>query len=169
MPKIHLKVKDMDAHPESPFLFYALCDISLRQVELSEDINCVTCDVCTRGFNKQIEKLNKKINESNNMKKLTINQIFDRFPSLKENWNESPIIHSCITMYLSSDNMSVDQMLDTVISILLDQNSNMQNGLKKAVENSTPNYVVVSEERFKEIHENPELMKYPFNKLDLIS
>ena len=89
------------------------------------------------------------------MEKLTIGQIFDRFPSIKENWNESPVIHSCITMYLSSDNMSVDQMLDTVISILLDQNSNMQKGLKKAVENSTPNYVVVSEERLKEIHENP--------------
>lgn len=93
------------------------------------------------------------------MKKLTINQIFDRFPSLKENMNKSPVIHSCIAMYLSSDNMSVDQMLDTVMSTLLDQNSNMQKGLKKAVENSTPNYIVVSEDRLKDIHENPELMK----------
>ena len=93
------------------------------------------------------------------MKKLTINQIFDRFPSIKENMNKSPVIHSCIAMYLSSANISVDQMLDTVMSVLLDQNSNMQNGLKKAVENSTPYYIVVTEERMKEIHENPELIK----------
>lgn len=71
----------------------------------------------------------------------TTNEVFERFPAIKESFNLNPTVRVCVTGYLQDESITSDQMLNLLIKSLLKQNAEAMDQLRKAIGNNTPNYV----------------------------